>query len=372
MRKLASIQRIKKLHNLPQFDNLVLAEVLGWKTLVNKKDFQEGDLCVYFEIDSILPEKLEFEFLRKYKFKIKTQKLKGVLSQGLCMPISLLDKFSVDIDTISSHLREGFDVTELLNVIKYEEPQAIGGEIAGQFPMFLIPKTDQRRIQENPDLIKKYLPKNEWVISEKIDGCSATYLMYVKDPQSKNINREDVEFVVCSRNIMLHKGSGVHWHIAEKYNIENLLWKQLMYRGADTIAVQGEIIGEKIQGNPYKLKTQDLYVYDIFVNGKYLDWNLFEKSTEEMNLKTVPIINNVYNFNDFVEDEIVIFENGNTENFALNIDKLMFYSTAKSKINENVWREGLVIRTRLEKFDINWGRLSFKVISPEYLLKKGK
>lgn len=91
-----------------------------------------------------------------------------------------------------------------------------------------------------------------------------------------------------------------------------------------------------------------------------------------MNLKTVPIINNVYNFNDFVEDEIVIFENGNTENFALNIDKLMFYSTAKSKINENVWREGLVIRTRLEKFDINWGRLSFKVISPEYLLKKGK
>lgn len=90
MRTLASIKTISDILPIESKDRIVLAMVDGWSVIVKKDEFHIGDSCVYVEIDSVLPEKPEFEFLRSKNFRIKTMKMAGVISQGICFPLSIL------------------------------------------------------------------------------------------------------------------------------------------------------------------------------------------------------------------------------------------------------------------------------------------
>ena len=99
MRKLASIQRVWDVKDIEDSDFLQLYSVEGWQVVGNKGDFQKGDLAVYFEIDSFLPVRPEFEFLRDgcYKnnelngegFLLRTRNFRGQVSQGLVLPLSI-------------------------------------------------------------------------------------------------------------------------------------------------------------------------------------------------------------------------------------------------------------------------------------------
>lgn len=88
-RSLAHVEIITALSSIEGADFLELAQVLGWQCVVKKGEFQVGDKIIFCEIDSVLPELPEYEFLRKYNFRIKTQKLRGVISQGLVLPINI-------------------------------------------------------------------------------------------------------------------------------------------------------------------------------------------------------------------------------------------------------------------------------------------
>jgi RNA ligase (TIGR02306 family) len=151
MRKLASIQRVWDVQPIEGSDFLQQVKVEGWTVVANKGDFQKGDLAVYFEIDSFLPVRPEFEFLRKtsYKntdimgegFRLRTIKLRGVLSQGLVLPISTFKELPADIEL-------GTDVTEKLGVKKWEieERATTGGTVIGTLP-YDVPHTDETRVQ---------------------------------------------------------------------------------------------------------------------------------------------------------------------------------------------------------------------------------
>ncbi len=117
-RKLASIQKIVDLRPIEGADFIEQATVLGWNVIVKKGDFALWDLCVFFEIDSLLPaDNPEFSFMEKHRFKVRTMKMKGVVSQGLALSMEILPKMS------SESYFEGDDVTALLNISKYEPPQ---------------------------------------------------------------------------------------------------------------------------------------------------------------------------------------------------------------------------------------------------------
>ncbi|MBR6850023.1 MAG: 2'-5' RNA ligase, partial [Lachnospiraceae bacterium] len=98
MRKLASIQSVISVEPIEGADKIELAHVLGWQCVVNKGQMQAGDKAVYFEIDSFLPVRAEFEFLRSnsYRktdlmgegFRLRTMKFRGQVSQGLLLPIT--------------------------------------------------------------------------------------------------------------------------------------------------------------------------------------------------------------------------------------------------------------------------------------------
>ena len=193
MRNLASIQRIKALEPIEGADVIEKATVLGWQLVVKKNEFKVGDLCVYCEIDSIMPNKPEFAFLEPRKFRIKTVKLKGQISQGICFPLSILPEDCV--------IEEGKDVTDIIGVEKYEPyiPAQLAGIMKGNFPSFL-QKTDETRVQNLEEELNEHHGELSY-ITEKLDGSSATYYL------------NNGEFGVCSRNIDL------------LYDTENTFWK---------------------------------------------------------------------------------------------------------------------------------------------------
>ena len=175
MRKLASIQRIWKVEPIDGADRIELAYVLGWQCVVNKGQFKPSDLAVYYEIDSFLPIRPEFEFMRtsSYKksdlmgegFRLKTMKFRGQISQGLLLPMNQFTEIMADVEL-------GTDVTEKLGVRKWEieEKATTGGTVIGTLPAD-VPHTDETRIQAEPDLLDEFSGL-EYYISTKMDGSS--------------------------------------------------------------------------------------------------------------------------------------------------------------------------------------------------------
>ena len=246
-RKLATVRIINDIQPIDGADMIELAIVDGWKVVVAKNVVHKvGDMVIYCEIDSFLPVKEEFEFLRKssYKkmgdqegFRLKTIKLRGQVSQGLILPIHVLPLLEM--------VHEGQDVTEMLGIVKYEPPipAELAGKVKGLFPSFIW-KTDEERVQNLASEYELYKTKNKdgmkFYVTEKLDGSSATYYF--------NNN----EFGVCSRNLELLETEGnTFWKVARELDIENKL-RNLGYN----ICIQGELIGEGIQGNPYRIKGQ--------------------------------------------------------------------------------------------------------------------
>lgn len=358
-RKLASIRRISDIQEIPGADMIELAIVDGWKVVVAKDvGHKVGNLVVYCEIDSFLPIKEEFEFLRKssYKkmgdqegFRLRTVKLRGQVSQGLILPISVFGAYgyrmsedllnenpalepnkSVISPSDMIELVVGNDVTEVLGIVKYEPPipAELAGKVKGLFPSF-IRKTDEERIQ---NLASEYeeMKKHTYYETEKLDGSSATFYY------------NNGEFGVCSRNLELLETDGnTFWKVARELDLENKLKEYGI-----NLSIQGELIGEGIQGNPYKIKGQTVRFFNLFDIDLqvYHSLSVFKETMKVLGLETVPVLRT---------------------NFKLpeTIDELLKMADGKSELNPNFDREGIVVRS-LDR------TISFKVISNNFLLNE--
>jgi len=281
-RALASIRRIAEINPIEGADRISVATVDGWQVVIaNDVGHKVDDLIIYYEIDSLLPELPEYEFLRKNcyvkegnsvngpGFRLKTIKLRKQISQGLIMPV--FDNYDNDdtaaIKGVSGGtiiVHEGDDVTEFLGVKKYEKPVPAtwGGKVKGNFPSF-IPKTDAERIQNRFRSFENYWNDHTFEATIKLDGTSFT-AYYRKHP-----DLIEGAFGVCSRNLDLEEAEGnLYWSIARKYGIEEKL-RSLPF----SAAIQGEIMGPGIQGNKEGLTEHTLFVFNIYNidEGRYLD-----------------------------------------------------------------------------------------------------
>jgi len=336
MRKLATIRKIDLIRPISDADAIECAVVGGWTVVIKKGDFKAGDLAIYCEIDSWIPTELA-PFLSKGKEpreyngvrgeRLRSVKLRGQLSQGL-----LLDRF-VALDKVGE-IHEGMDMSDLLNIVKYEAPvpACLAGQARGMFPSF-IPKTDQERIQnltiEHAEWVTAGLT---WELTEKLDGSSMT--VYV--------NEQD--YGVCSRNLNLYDTEGnTLWQVAHRDQILTAIQDSQR-----NLAVQGELIGEGIQGNLYKIKGQSFYVFDIYDidKGLYLTPTERRDFCEFHELLHVPVI---------VDDKDLGMGT---------VEELLSWANDKSRLNPQADREGLV-------FKCNERQISFKTISNKYLLKHG-
>lgn len=338
MRKLASIQKILALDAIENAEAIERATVLGWQLVVKKDEFKVGDLVVYCEIDCLMPNKSEFEFLKPRGMRVRTIRLRGQVSQGICFPVSILPKYF--------EIVEDADCTDALEIIKYEPPMpaCLAGIAKGNFPSF-IPKTDETRVQVLQKLLDKYNGAKCY-ITEKLDGSSATFYI------NNNL------FGVCSRNLdLVEDKENSFWKVARAMDLEN---KLKLLNG--NFAIQGELIGEGIQSNKLMLKGQTILFFNVFDINKfeYLKFEEFMALMQLLHLPTVPIVSTNYKL----------------EN---DIEAIVKMATIKSNICKDVWAEGIVIRPIDEKLDLllstnyfNNGRVSFKAINPEFLLKYGE
>lgn len=378
-RALAYIQHVTNIRPIDGADNIEQCNVLGWNLICKKGEFHEGDSCVYIEIDSKVPEREEFEFLRAKGFKVKTMKLGkfNCISQGLAMPQSAFKELA--------GLSEGTDVTDILGIkysvqedntrkgngdpnAKYKSMAARHQKIFKQkwarwmmrrswgrkimffffgkkkdnprgFPTF-VSKTDEERVENQPWRIgdgKTYLA------TEKLDGTSCTYALERK-------GRNKFEFYVCSRNVRqqdekqeCYHDHNIYWDLAFKYNIEQHLKDFLnQFPQLKWVCIQGEGVGS-VQGNPLKLKEDDLYVFN-FKDSESGRYNSIAGRAiiEKMGMKWVPILGEVQ--------------------MPDTMEELKALATGKSKVNPDVMREGIVYRS-LDGSD------SFKNVSREYLIK---
>ena len=395
-RELAYVVLVDDVTPIEGYDRVELAHVSGWTIVVGKGEFKKGDLAIYFEIDSKLPEVkpfIDMEFLAKKKFKVKTQKMCKSISQGLLMSAvnfgwtvtpgneAIID----DTNTLHFLSDDSRFLTKTLGVTyyvkednyrkskktdKYTKMAQRHSKLFSKQPykwlmkrdwgkkiLFVfygeksdslkwpdwVKKTDEERVENMPWILTD---KNPWIATEKIDGTSTTFTM-------KRGKRDKFEFYVCSRNVVFDKpdkqcyyDSNVYLEMADKYNIEAHMKDMLgVHPEWEWVTIQGETYGSGIQKNDYDLKEKEFRVFNLVTSDRGR-WNTIEMNKflyEGYGIPCVPILSTEYILPDTVEE-------------------LREYVHSKvSELNGKL-KEGIVFR------DLN-GEKSFKCVDPEYLIK---
>ncbi len=344
MRKLASVQRIWSIEPIEGADRIELAHVLGWQCVVNKGQFQPMDLGVYFEIDSFLPIRPEFEFMRNssYKktdimgegFRLRTQRFRGQLSQGLLLPLSQFPEIPAEAEL-------GEDVTELLGVKKWEieERVSTGGTVIGTLP-YDIPHTDETRIQAEPELIREFAGL-EYYISTKMDGSS------------HSVGIDENGFHVTGHNFEYKDdGKSSFYELVKDRNYREKLEAYAQENHLTTLTVQGELCAPGIQKNRLRLAKPEWYVFTIRMNGKRVGLSDMLAICEALGMEHVPI------------EEVGM----DLPSKYPTVEALL--ERADGEYPNSGRKEGFVIRPTEPVFcPLISASLSMKVVSNKYLLK---
>jgi len=358
MRELVTIRKIADLVPIEGADAIELAKIDGWQCVVKIGEFKVGDPCLYFEIDSFIPLLPQLDYLKSRMFKrmgeqegmrVKTVKLRGQLSQGLALPVSMfvdhfLDSKFNEGQELCEFFYFGADLTDFLGVQKYEAPipTELSGNVKGNFPTF-IPKTDQDRCQ---NIAYKIFEENKdafYEVSMKMDGTSFTAYQ-----------RDDIDGV-CGRN----------WELTiDEHNVGNTLIRMYQDSGLQAVlcklrlnlAVQGELMGPGIQKNREQFKAHKLFIFDMF------DIDKQEYLAPKARLDILGKLQKDGLNMDMVQHVPIIAHSANLYD-TLGItttDHLLTFAEGKS-VNHPI-REGLVFKRKDGKF-------SFKCISNHFLLK---
>lgn len=377
-RELAYVVRINKVEPIEGYDRVEYAHINGWGCVVRKGAFKEGDLGVYFEIDSKCPAVEPFLFLEKRKYHVKTQKMCKRISQGLLMSFA-------DFGWENDKYKEGTFLTKELGITyyepednarksnagvdKYKKMAQRNGKLFSKQPfrwlmkrdwgrkiLFVffgkkrdkrgwpawVVKTDEERVENMPYILEN---KDPWIASEKLDGTSTTFTI-----KRKLFGRYD--FYVCSRNVVFDKpdkkcfyDTNVYLEMEEKYGIEKKMAKMLkMFPNAEWITLQGETYGGNIQKRDYSTNEHRFAGFN-FITSNEGRWNSVKaaKFMNEFNIPWVPILNENYVLPDTIED-------------------LRAYVHSEPSTVDGIIKEGIVFRSQD-------GSMSFKCVDPEYLIK---
>ena len=396
-RELCYVVRVDEIKPIEGRDRVECAVVGGWTIMVRKNQFKPGDLGIYFEIDSQVPEKEPFMFLEAKHFKIKTQKYKTpdgqFWSQGLLMHAEdfgweMLDDSIAD-DEKNLHFDEGDTrfLTEKLGVTyavaednirksngdpnqKYKAMGSRHAKLAktrwwrwlmkrewgrkllfaffgkkkdkkNGWPSWVV-KTDEERIECIPYRLTN---KDPLIATEKIDGTSTTFTMK-RGKWGKN------DFYICSRNVVFDKPdkqcfyeTNVYTEMAQKYDVENVLASILADNpDLEWVTLQGETYGAGIQKRDYGL-TEHRFMGFNFITSKEGRWNSIRaaKFMENYNIPWVPILDENYILPDTIEE-------------------LRAFSHSEGSRIDGEIKEGIVFRSQD-------GSMSFKCVDPDFLMK---
>lgn len=315
----------------PDADKLDIVNILGYQCIAGKDEWKKGDWAVFIPPNSVVDvSRPEFKFLepraKDGKCRIRTMRLRGIISQGVLLPLPDLPDYIFRLDE---------SMQNVFGVEKYEplESYHLGGDAVGGIPAHLGGKYSIERFQNYPKIFyaEDY---GVYIVTEKLDGTNATAFL------------KDNHFGVCSHTRELKESDeSLYWVVVKKYSIE-----QKLREGEHTdISIHFEVIGPKIQKNNYQLKQLDMRVFDIRINGQYLNYDDMLSLCKRLDLPTVP---EIYRGEMLPREEMVPFSNRES-------------ALASAKC------EGVIWKPVKEATHLRLGRVQLKIISPEYDLKRG-
>lgn len=351
---LASVQKVLNITPIDGADAIETAHVLGWQVVTKKGEYKVGDLCVYIQIDTVVPETEYFDFLRERKYRVRTIKLRKQISQGLIVPLP------------KGNWKEDDDVTEVMGVKKYEKPDtnperfekprmpkvwykkwlyifkynflykffpSLKRKARSKFPNHLVSVTDEERIQNMPQVLTQYAGKL-FVVSYKLDGSSITII------HSKVLGKS--KFRICSRRFELHDKKN-DWHkVFTQTSFKDEVLKLVDHFKTNDIIVQGEAVG-KFNGNHHNLPNEKIMLFNVYVNGKRLNQKEMIDTCIRLNIPHCPKYKEI--------------------TLSHSLEQILKESEIKDLLNPHADAEGLVWRC----IDDN---MSFKVINNKYLLNE--
>lgn len=392
-RELAYVVAIDEIRPIEGYNRVEYARVGGWWVIVRKGQFQVGDLAIYIEVDSKVPEKEPFMFLDKRNFKVKTLKMCKVISQGLLMSpedfgyFSNIDKTAVIDGDKDEEFKVGDFLTAELGITyadaadnkrkansadKYKLMAQRNGKLFSKqpfrwlmrrtwgkkllfiffgkkkdkkngWPSHIASKTDVERVQ---NMIWILQDKKPFVATEKVDGSS----MSVMAERSKfnKINK-----YVCSRNVVFENpeqdcyyDTNIYFEAYEKYNLGEKIEHMLKDLNLPNIAIQMEVYGDGVQKRNYSMNNGErkIAVFHILSNNVKMPMEKVVELCEKYDLPHVPIIDNNYVLPDTIEE-------------------LQTYVESASSAIDGLDKEGIVF------YDKATGTQYFKFVSPNFLMK---
>lgn len=374
MRKLVTKRTINNITPIEGADMIVLAQIDGWRVVVKKDEFKVGDECVYFEIDSFLPADDErYAFLLKgtktknvegrERIRLRSIRLRGELSQGLALPVSLFKEVLDNPDLE--------DYSEVLQVTKYEREEPKHPNAVGSLPHWLS-KTDEERIQNIYSRFSTRFSDAEFIPTMKLDGTSTTLVFLGVDQKDKWLYEGDIpddstdndmlrvmivsewdkkvgEFHLFSRSLQINFDPESHYYralINEDDNVASSLLS-LCLATKKSFAVRGETMGEGICGNPEKLTRFKFFAYNLMdvSTGSYVPYPEAIALFNKFNIPMVPVLG----------EPIKVFQTFDS------VDAILEHAEGESLFSKI--REGVVWK------HVSDGDVSFKAISNSFLLK---
>ena len=376
-RELCYVVEINDIQSIPNYDRVELATVNGWHIIVQKNQFKVGDKAIYFEVDSRVPESAEFDFLAKRKYKIKTLKMCGCISQGLLMSFAdfgfaedeynvgdfLTKKLNITYADEEDNVRKApsadkykkmemrhrklFKNSFIKKVMRYEVGRKIMFAFFGKkrdkkssWPSHIAAKTDVERIQ---NMISILQDKQPFVATEKIDGCSCSIMC-----EKRHFHK--IKQYICSRNVVFENpnqkcyyDTNVYYEVYSKYNLGEKIVQILKDYNFPNVALQMEIYGGNIQKRDYSTKEHHIAIFHIVINGVKLPMEKVVEICEKYDLPHVPILDTDYILPDTIEE-------------------LQTYVEGEMSKIDNLPKEGIVFYDKT-------GQNYFKFVSPNFLMK---
>lgn len=370
----------------PNADKLELAVVGDYRAIVGKGLYKTGDLGVYIQEASLVPkwlcEKYDWKLAGPDTNRVKAMKLRGILSQGIVVPVSTTHRAldgidyptppGVQYDAEGSLLSvvEGQDVAAELGIVKYEPPIPVhmAGEVTNAFGYTL--SYDIENIKKFPDIIEQ----DELVImTEKLHG---TWTCFGYNPNfgdivtSKGMSGQGLVFKLDAEankdNLYVRALRGTEFGVEVGFDedafedvIETQNVIERMYRltsGMESFYILGETYGKGVQDLTYGTTKPEFRAFDIYLGepgkGRYLPAAKFFECCKSLSIDTVPVLY----MGPYSKEKLVEVTNG-TE-------------TLSGK-GTNI-REGVVVKPVMERRHELIGRVQLKSVSDAYLLRKGE
>ncbi len=392
------LKKISKIYPHSNADKLELAQVEGitYQFAISKNLYKVGDEIIYFPIDSLLPlEFVEQQGIANFlagKSRVKTVVLRGEVSQGYVASVESVKRFlnnnkckkceSKNIKSKDDEYGEWLclecghrwiiyyyelpeDLTKALGVIKYELPEVklSTGNLVGRPECVYY--YDIEGCDNFPEILNKLMDL-PCMISEKLEGTN--YWCSINPEKKISVGQHNNAI-----ENLPDKPEHYFWTVTRRIGFMEILLKLSERYENSTVTIRGEMIGPGIQKNYYRLKNCTVFIFDVEVNAKAINFKELGSLLEEFNLtdRFVPVISKDVTLREWLNgrtireashgESILIPTENTLENFCL---------TQKDKDIKKI-REGIVIKPMEERYEVGFGRLFLKQRDPVYLDKTG-